>query len=139
MSNFTQPLILEYLPKTNMWMTAGKLVYFVGEKNSKDRIIVPKGFITDLASVPWPASMFIPKSGKFNSAAVLHDYLYSILGEIVEPNNIKKRLRKECDSIFIESMKVLGVRWFKCKIMYRAVRLFGGFVWKNRKQEKEAV
>ncbi len=135
MSSFTTKLVLEYFPKTNQWKTRRKLVYFFGKEDSNDRIIVPKGFSSDLASIPWPASMFIPKSGKYNSAAVLHDYLYSIRGAIVELNNPKKRSRKDCDEIFCESMRVLGVHSFKCKIMFRAVRIFGGIPWNKHKSK----
>ncbi len=132
-SSFIRPLILEYIPETNMWKIVRKLVYFVGEEGSNDRIIVPKDFITDLKSVPWPAVMFIPKSGKSNQSAVLHDYLYSIRGEISEPGNMKKRTRKECDGIFKESMQILGVHWFKLGTIFNAVRLGGWLPWKKHK------
>jgi hypothetical protein len=84
--------------------------------------------------------MLIPRSGQFNQSAVLHDFLYNILGEIVEPYNLKKRTRAECDGIFLEAMKVLEVNAFKRSIMYRAVRLGGGFLWnaKKRKLEKQS-
>ena len=115
MSSFTTKLVLEYLPKINRWKTRRKLVYFVGEEYSEDKIVVPRGFITDLASVPWPFSMFVPKSGKYNAPAVLHDFICSQ----------KIRSRAECDRIFLEAMEVVGVPLFKRRIMYRAVRMFG--------------
>src|SRR3990167_2288479 len=119
-SSFTEPLILRYLPLSNLWRTEREFKYFVGEEESKDCITVPKYFFTDLASVPWPGSMLIPRSGQFNQSAVLHDFLYSILGEVTEPYNNKKRTRTNCDKIFLEAMKVLKVNWFKRSIMYRA-------------------
>ncbi len=122
MSNFTDPLILLNIDG-NLWKTEREFSYHVGSEDSADIITVPKGFLTDLASVPWPTSMLIPKSGKFNQAAVLHDYLYTI----------QTRPRSECDKIFLESMKNLGVNWFLRGIMYRAVRIGGGFVWKKKK------
>lgn len=135
MSSFTESLILKYLPNNNLWRTEREFKYFVGEEDSKDCITVPKYFFTDLASVPWPASMLIPRSGQFNQGAVLHDFLYNILGEIAEPYNLKKRTRAECDSIFLEAMQVLGVNWFKRSIMYRAVRLGGGIPWNLKKRK----
>lgn len=127
MSNFTTDLVLEYLPKENLWKTDRELIYYVGEEDSDDVITVPKGFITDLASVLWPASTIIPKSGKYNGAAVVHDYLYSE----------HKRPRKECDIIFLEAMEVLNVPLWKRLIMYRAVRMFGWIPWRNYSYKKE--
>lgn len=127
MSNFTSELVLEYLPEKNLWKTRRELVYFVGDDDSDDKITVPVGFITDLASVPWPFSMIIPKSGKGNAAAVLHDFLY----------HKQERKRKQCDLIFLEAMKVLGVSLWKRKVMYRAVRIFGFIPWNNHSFKNE--
>lgn len=124
MSSFTENLTLTYIPSTNLWMTDREFSYFVGEENSQDKITVPKGFTTDLASVPWPASMFIPPDGRYNQAAVLHDYLYSI----------QTRPRIGCDRIFLEAMKILGVNVIKRLIMYKAVRLWGWLPWNEHKK-----
>lgn len=123
MSTFTTRLTLTYLPKTNTWETMREFTYDVGLEGSKDSITVPKGFKTDLASIPWPASMFIPIVGRYNQSAILHDFLYST----------QERLRKEADKIFLESMKVLEVHWFKRNIMFFAVRLFGWISWNRHK------
>lgn len=138
MSSFTDDLVLKYLPKSNLWRTEREFKYFVGEEGSDDVITVPKYFFTDLASVPWPASMLIPKSGRYNQCATLHDFLYSLRGEVTEPFNLKKRTRAECDKIFLEAMTVLGVNWFKRNVMYRAVRLGGGLPWNAKKKRRTA-
>ena len=117
-------LILGYNPETNTWITNG-VVTFWGKSTNWKNITVPLGFDTDLASVPWPASMLIPKSGRYNSAAVLHDYLYSKKGKIID----KEYTRAQVDLIFLEAMTDLGVNWFKRNLMYRAVRLGGGIPW----------
>lgn len=128
MSSFTELLLVEQLPN-GFWKIERDLVYFVGEEGSEDKITVSAGFISDFFSIPFPATMFLPKSEKGNAAAVLHDFLFSILGEVKTPYNNIKRTRAQCDKIFLESMKVLGVNWFKRWIMYRAVRMGGGFIW----------
>ena len=110
--------------------------YYVGEvAHTHERIRVPKGFKTDFASVPWPASMLIPKDGDYNQAAVVHDYLYSMLGKL--PENEYTYSRDECDRIFLEAMGVLGVNKFKRRIMYRGVRIGGGFGWRTHAYRKE--
>lgn len=121
MSSFTNRLTLTYLPKKNMWRTERSFTYCIGEEDSEDQIIVPEGFETDLASVPWPACMFITRSGRYNQAAVLHDYLY----------HCHNRKREDCDCIFLEAMEILGVSWWKRKLMFRAVRMGGWLPWKN--------
>lgn len=40
--------------------------------------VVPVGYVTDLASIPRLAQLIIPKLGKWNRAAVLHDALWQI-------------------------------------------------------------
>ncbi len=138
MSSFTDPLVLIHIDG-NFWQTEREFSYHVGEEGSGDVITVPKSFTTDLASVPWPASMLIPKSGKFNQSAVLHDFLYSITGEITPPYNMKKRTRAEADGIFLEAMKVLGVNWFKRGTMYNFVRVFSGIFWNNHAKKRAAL
>ena len=155
MSSFTKPLTTTYIGRGS-WLVNESFSYHVGSEEGKEIIVVPKGFQTDFASVPWPASMLIPKNGDYNQAAVLHDYLYSLLGEYPIPNSnvIRVYTRKECDKIFLEAMGVLNsmdnlkIPYPKRRIMYRAVRMFGGFGWiyhgrrakklklKNEKKEK---
>lgn len=86
---------------------------------SRGVITVPKGFLTDGASVPkmfW--SIFDP-FGEYFRAAVLHDFLYSTQG-------CAWLTRKECDDLFKEAMFNAGVPWVKRDLIYRTVRMFGG-------------
>ena len=80
-------------------------------------IVVPAGFVTDLASIPFGFKSLFPVNGKSRKAAVLHDFLYSE----------KHYKRKYSDKIFNEAMAVSGVTTWRRRLMYRAVRLFGGF------------
>lgn len=82
-------------------------------------IDIPKGFITDLASIPKMFRNIFNTYGKnYTRAAVIHDYLYA-QGYKMGIN------RKQADEIFLEIMKERGVSIFKRQAMYRAVRLFG--------------
>ncbi len=38
-------------------------------------IIVPRGYRSDFATIPWYARSFLPPSGLWREAAVVHDYL----------------------------------------------------------------
>jgi len=124
MSSFTKPLTTTYIGNGRR-RVARKFDYFVGVDNKGYKITVPKGFITDFASVPFPASMLIPKDGDYNQASVLHDYLYSKLGDLGDI----KYTRFQCDRIFLNAMKVLKVNFWKRRIMYRAVRVGAWIGW----------
>ena len=83
-------------------------------------ITIPKGFLTDMASIPALMQWFEqPATGKHRKAAVCHDYLYR--------NGIGKR--KHADDAFLYLMKMSGVSYVKRYALYSAVRAFGGFHW----------
>ena len=95
-------------------------------------ITVPKGFITDLASIPWIAQIIIPKIGKQNRSSIIHDYLYET-GNI----NGKKITQKIADKIYLGLMRSRKVSKWNAKTQYRALRMFGWYAWnKYRKQDK---
>lgn len=121
---FTAPLTVTQIGG-DRWKTARAFSFYVTQ-DKKEVITVPEGFETDFASVPLIARWLIPKSGKHNQAAVLHDFLYQNLKEDWKNWTGKKYTRKDCDEIFLEAMKILGVNFLKRWTMYRAVRRFGG-------------
>ena len=108
----------------NQWAI---LEYFRYYSDMAGLIIVPAGFVSDGASIPsvlWGV-VGSPWSGKYPHAALVHDYLY-----------FKQDFtRAISDKIFIEAMGILGVNWFKRRLMYRAVRTFGWLCWKKRKEK----
>lgn len=109
-----------------------KLIEHYSDGTIEVRIIkVPVDFISDLASVPRPIQWLVPRFGKYNAAAVVHDWLF-IHGKI-EGEPITRRL---ADQIFLAIMKESGCGWRK-RPMFAAVRMFGYQLWKNnRKNEK---
>jgi hypothetical protein len=89
-------------------------------------ITVPAWFVTDLASIPrWCWAIF-PPVGKYDGAAVLHDWLYRAGGVT----------RAQADAVFQEAMGVLHVgrvvRW----VLYRAVRGFCETKWNQYRAEE---
>jgi hypothetical protein len=79
------------------------------------RIIVPKDFQTDFASVPRLFWSIIPPMGKHTIAAVVHDYLY----------HTAEVSRKKADQIFYWLMRYYGVGKLRALVMYYMVRIFG--------------
>jgi len=105
------------------WELIEEIEYHVGSEDSSDIVFVPKGFLTDFASIPrilWPV---LPPFGRYSPAAVIHDYLYFT----------KHRTRKEDDAIFLEAMTVMKVKWWVRQAMYRSVRMFG---WISRRRKR---
>ena len=99
----------------------------VGYENEKYLISVKSGWITDGASVPRVfQNIFSPYGEQSIFGAIIHDALY--MAEALP--------RKECDLIFLEILKLKGVGWLKRSVMYSAVRLGGGFVWRKHKKEE---
>jgi hypothetical protein len=80
-------------------------------------IVVPKGFVTDYASVPRLPLAYLLAGGRGNAAACLHDFLYQI--------HLPYAPKSISDDVFREALGALGenaaTRW----VMYRAVDLFG--------------
>lgn len=76
---------------------------------------IPRGFVTNFASVPQIFWSMIAPWGRHMKPAVMHDYFYRTA--------IVSRL--DADRLFYRMMKQLGVSWWKRQVIYRAVRLFG--------------
>jgi len=90
-------------------------------------VAIPKGFLSDGASIPrifW--NIFSP-FGLYLKAALIHDFLYS-----KDSDELFKCDRKTADLIFKEAMYNLGIGWVKRNTIYRAVRLGGGFSYKKK-------
>lgn len=80
-------------------------------------VVIPKGFDTDLASIPrflW--AIISPSRSDFIAPAILHDYLYVC-------NNGYNR--EEIDDIFYQALIDNNVVKITALEMYYAVRLFG--------------
>lgn len=85
-------------------------------------IIVPRNFVTDLASIPRLLYALFPVNGRHRAAAILHDWLYER-----QPVD-----RAQCDHIFLEAMEDSKVRWSQRWAMYLGVRIGGWVAWKAR-------
>jgi hypothetical protein len=80
---------------------------------------VPAGFKTDLASIPQVFWRVLPPVGKYDAAAVVHDFLY-------QHNGVT---RAQADATLSEAMAVLGTPSWQRAIIYAGVRVGGWVVW----------
>lgn len=117
----------------SLWGVQRALEYQVGNDPEK-LIIVPPGFVTDLASVPrvvWP---FYPPDGPWAKAAVIHDFLYATkgTGEWHTQRGITRAdpySRKEADDILKEAMADRNVGKWEQGVIWSSVRLGGAGGW----------
>lgn len=81
--------------------------------------IVPRGFRTDLASVPrWPLIYWLCGATS-DEAACIHDFLYST----------HEVSRATADAVLREASAVTGVPAWRRWLMYWGVRIWGGSHW----------
>ncbi len=82
-----------------------------------EKFIIPKGFETNLASIPkiaWP--ILAPAHSSLIRPAIIHDWFYRKTCVFT---------RKQVDLIFFHMMLNDGISVLRANIMYYAVRLFG--------------
>lgn len=107
----------------NSWIVKKEFKYIIDGDPLKT-VIVPKGFITDGASVPRLFWSLIPPWGSYGQAVVLHDFL--IESRCYIDNGMRIMIsRKEADLIFNDAMKELGVGNLIRSTMFCAVRCYG--------------
>ena len=94
-------------------------IYLEAPKHLGREIIVPSGFVTDLASVPGPLRGLVSGVKETRKPAVVHDYLY------------RKKIgtRAWADAVFREAMKDTKTPFWKRWICWAGVRIGG---WSSR-------
>ena len=117
-SSFTKPAILQDNGDGKTFTLYEGFEYRLGALENDIIIRVPKGFVTDLGSIPTIASFLVPKLGKYNQSCILHDFLYDMVRK-------DKFSRAIADSILLESMEVLEVVFWRRWLIFAAVRMAG--------------
>ena len=98
------------------YVLAEELIYEGSLNGGSFRVVVPVGFRTDFASVPRFFWRVFPPVGDWWRAAAMHDYLY-------DATRVSKAL---ADAMFWEGLIADDVPVWTRRLMYWAVRLFGG-------------
>lgn len=93
-----------------------------------DPVVVPKGFVTDLASIPQPFWRWLPRTGRYAYAAIVHDYLYWI----------QTVPRSEADRIFRLAMLNSLVDAATITVIYESVKSGGQSAWDANAKLKAA-
>lgn len=102
----------------NRWELTLPLVY---ETVSGETIVVPPGFVTDLASIPWLARTIVPHNRGERSPSVVHDFLFVI----------QDRELHDANTIMYEAMREEGVGLY-ARAMIRTGLMIGSWVpWRR--------
>ena len=118
---FKTSLNIAAIKGTNQYRLTKNLIYI---DKVYGEIKVPIRFKTDFASVPRFLHGVIDDNASYiREAAVVHDYLYST-GQLD---------RVSCDLVLERAMKELKASWFKRKLVYFTVRLFGSSHFKQKR------
>ncbi|MDM0078953.1 DUF1353 domain-containing protein [Variovorax sp. J2P1-59] len=91
-------------------------------------VVVPAGFVTDLASIPRVFWSLLPTDGAYTFPAIVHDYLYWV----------QRYPREVADSVFRYGMDDMKVSSTVSKSIYAAVRAGGGSAWTNNAKLKQS-
>jgi uncharacterized protein DUF1353 len=87
--------------------------------DTPQQVVVPEGFVSDLASIPRIFWQILRPTGRYAYAAIVHDYLYWT----------QARSREEADEIFRIAMEDSKVEAATVRTLYEAVRQFGQAAW----------
>ena len=98
-------------------------------------VAVPKGFLTDLCSVPPLARWLVSRVGPHLEACIVHDWLYSAWE--VEGIRPKQRMRSFADDVLRAAMAEAKVGCRQQSMIDRAVRWFGNPAF--RRQDRTLV
>jgi hypothetical protein len=90
----------------------------------QEGITIPAGYRCDFASTPRAVWFWLPPLGRYQRAALLHDWLYG------QHRRYGAGRRDLADRAFLRQMHRDGVGWRTRWPMYLAVRIFGAAYWK---------
>ena len=122
------PPTVDFRPVSNSqnWIVKEPLIYEVGI--SHDSVTVPRGFVTDFATIPPILQSLIQQNGPHLLPAVIHDYLYWK----------QSCTRDQADQIFLLAMMENKVSTTERTAMYQAVRAAGELAWTSNARERAA-
>lgn len=92
-------------------------------------IVVPRGYLTDLLSVPRPLWPVLPPHGAGAWGALPHDLLYGTQFSL--PSQSAGDARAMDDRILLDAARDSGASTSRARTLYAGVRIGGGPAWNN--------
>ena len=124
MSQFYNNPVVELINNDNggLWRLYEPLLYISSVYGS---IAVPRGFITDFASVPRFLFTYLLVGNTAHAAAIVHDFLYR--------KDCSKDLTKDqADAVFYEAMEATKIPQWRRKLIYAGVRVGGSSAYHKK-------
>ena len=109
------------------WMLLSPMIAKLGN-GTPMIVIVPRGFVTDYASIPKPLRLLLPTNGAYGNAAVIHDYLYWR----------QDCTRSQSDNIMAIAMKDAGVPSSQLRAIHIGVRIGGQGSWDGNRRARDS-
>ena len=94
--------------------------------SSLPHVEVPKGFVTDFASIPRIFWSLLRPDGEYTYPAIIHDYLYWT----------QTTMRQSADLVFRKAMEDFRIDTPTALTIYNAVRVGGGSAWQSNAHER---
>lgn len=108
------------------WVVTEPFTYYLDSLDSNLYVTVPRGFLTDGASVPRLFWKLIPPWGGYGQAAVLHDYLCEF-AKITNGKVYFTISRVRCDNTFLQAIDVLSISNIKKRTLTVGVNFYRNF------------
>lgn len=89
-------------------------------------VTVPRGFVSDFASIPAAFRSILSPIGQHGRAAIIHDYLYWQ----------QECTREQADRIMLLAMTESGVSYAERRVIYWTLRRLGLNAWVDNDQER---
>lgn len=109
------------------WLLEKEFIYYVGSLDSNTFVKVPRGFLSDGASVPAIARIFVPRMGMHSQASFLHDYLcehYRVSIWNGSTTGDYMITRRKIDEIYFEALEVSKVSFWRRFCIKAGVNLY---------------
>lgn len=137
-----QPRIEPHPTKIGYYVVLKDFTYKWNAENFDRKLVIPKGFVFDLASVPrifWTPTGIAPDRLRW-TAPLCHDFPYRYGGKLPAGSYFKRVngkwvedttewTRKNADRLFCRIMREDGIPRRKRRVAYRTVDIFGRFFW----------
>ena len=116
-ARFLTPLVLAKPPGAEFWTVDEPFVF--DSPALGVTITVPRGFLTDLASVPRLPVIYLLTGATGDEPAVIHDFLYTT----------KPCTRAQADAVFYEAAIACGMPRWRAWLMWAGIRAGGASHW----------
>ena len=135
---YLDPLILYRCAEAVRTSSGREADYVIGQDyrvtfkvDGVDReVVVPRGMLTDLASVPRAFRWYAGRVGPHLEASIVHDYLYMAWQDL-EGRGAEEIDRRFADDLFLQAMLKAKMRKSKAWALYSAVRIFGAKAYRD--------